>query len=465
MATRVDLPADVAAALDRVPEARARFEAMPTDRRAQWIDWIEGASGRERAARIDEAVRRLAPAGGGTAATEEVIEPAAPPPERNWWVWLVLLLLLVVGGLLLWFFLTRGSDKTTVPHVVGLQETAATQQLQAKHLKVLPNTGPSARPVGVVFAQDPGAGAQVKKGQTVAISVSAGPARTAVPNVTSLPLQQAQQKLTTAGFKSRIKRVASTRPKGVVTEQAPLAGVTAVKGATVVLNVSNGTKPVIVPSLVGQTQGAAVSQLTKLGLKSRLQNVSSSQAAGLVVAQKPPAGKEVDKGSTIVLNVSRGTGGGTTTVQTTTTTTTTTTPATTSAVRVPAVRSLAVTAGLRRLNTAGFHPVVRYVDSGQPAGRIVSASPSGGTAPRGSRVRVSVSNGPNPAAAATIPKVVGQDQASAASALRDAGFKPLVLFRKTTDPSKDGLVLEQQPSATTSIPRGSYVAIFIGHTG
>jgi beta-lactam-binding protein with PASTA domain len=461
MATRVDLPADIAAALDRAPEARARFDAMPPDRRAQWIDWIDGAGGRERAARIDEAVRRLAPAAGGTAATEEIVEPAAPPPERNWWIWLLVLLLLVVGGLLLWFFLTRGSDKTTVPHVVGMQETAATQELQAKHLKVLPNTGPSSRPVGVVFTQRPGAGAQVKKGQTVSIGVSAGPARTPVPDVTSLPVQQAQQRLTAAGFNSTVKRVASTRPKGVVTDQAPLPGVTAVKGATVVLSVSNGTPPVVVPSVVGQTQGAAVSQLTKLGLKSQLQNVSSSQPAGNVVAQKPAAGKEVDKESTVVLNVSSGTGGGTTTVQTTTTAAS----STSGAVRVPAVRSLAVTSGLRRLNTAGFRPVVRYVSSSEPAGRIIAESPSGGTAPRGSRVRVSVSNGPNPAAAATIPSVVGQDQAAAAAVLREAGFKPLVLFRKTTDASKDGLVLEEQPVANKSIPRGSFVAIFVGHTG
>ena len=466
MATRVDLPADIAAALNGVPEARARFEAMPADRQAQWVEWIDSTSGRTRAARIDEAVRRLVPAGGGTAATEEIVEPAAPPPERNWWIWLLLLLLVVIGGLLAWFFLSRGTSKTTVPNVVGMQETAATQRLQAKHLKALPNTAASLRPVGVVFAQRPGAGAQVKKGQTVAISVSSGPARIAVPNVTSLPLKQAQQRLGTAGLKWSVKRVASTRPKGVVTDQTPLAGVTAVKGTTVVLSVSNGLKPVVVPSLVGQTQGAAVSQLTKLGLKPQLQNVSSSQPAGLVVAQKPPAGKEVDKGSAVVLNVSRGTGGGTTTVQTTTTTTTaaTGTPSAT-AVRVPTVRSLAVTAGLRRLNTAGFSPVVRYVNSSQPAGRIVAQSPSGGTARRGSRIRVSVSNGPNPAGATTVPNVVGEDQAAAATALRQAGFKVLVLFRKTTDSSKDGMVLDEQPVAGSSIPRGSYVAIFVGRTG
>jgi beta-lactam-binding protein with PASTA domain len=77
-------------------------------------------------------------------------------------------------------------------------------------------------------------------------------------------------------------------------------------------------------------------------------------------------------------------------------------------------------------------------------------------------VRVNISIGPNPAASATVPSVVGQDQAAAASAVRQAGFKVLVLFRKTTDQTKDGVVLEEQPRAGSSIPRGSYVAIFVG---
>src|SRR5437870_4611554 len=177
-------------------------------------------------------------------ATEEVAEPVGPPPERNWWIWLVLLLLLVVGGLLAWYFLSRGSDKSTVPDVIGLPEQVAAQRIHQRGLIAIPNTAPSSRPLGVVFAQRPGAGVQVDKGRSVTISISSGPARKAVPNVTDLPLKQAQQRLTAAGFKSRLKRVASSRPKGVVTEQAPVAGVTASSGTTVVLSVSNGLKPV-----------------------------------------------------------------------------------------------------------------------------------------------------------------------------------------------------------------------------
>jgi beta-lactam-binding protein with PASTA domain len=401
-------------------------------------------------------------------AEEEVTRRPAgpPPPERNWWIWLVLLLVLVVGGLLAWYFLSRGSDKAKVPDVIGLPEQVAAQRIHQKGMVAIPNTGPSSRPVGVVFAQRPGAGAQVDKGQSVTIFISSGPARKAVPNVTGLPLKQAQQRLSAAGFGSNVKRVASSRPDGIVTEQAPVAGVTAVKGTTVTLSVSNGRKPVTVPSVVGQTQGAAVSQLTKLGLKPQLQNVPSNEPAGLVVAQKPAGGKEVDKGSTVILNVSRGTGGGTTTPQTTTppatTATTVTTTTAAAPVRIPTVRGLAIAAGLRRLNTAGLRPVVRYVSSTQPAGRIVAQAPSAGTARPGARVRVNVSKGPNPAAPVAVPDVVGQDQAAAASTLRQAGFNVLVLFRKTADQTKNGTVVDEQPVAGSSIPRGSYVAIFVG---
>src|SRR5437764_11851143 len=228
MAVRQDLPEDFAAALDGAPEARDRFDAMPPERQAQWVDWIERAGGRQRAARVDEAMRRLMPSS-AVAAEEEVTEPVAPPPERHWWVWLALLLLLVVAGLLLWFFLSRGSEKRTVPDVVGMKSNAAARQLTDRGFKVIPNTAPSSRPAGIVFAQRPGAGTHVKKGSDVTISISGGLARKPVPNVTDLPLAQAQQQLTSAGFNVVVKRVASTRTKGLVTAQTPAPGVTAVK--------------------------------------------------------------------------------------------------------------------------------------------------------------------------------------------------------------------------------------------
>ena len=408
-------------------------------------------------------VRHLLPS--ATAAEEEVEEPAGPPPERYWWLWLLLLLLLVIGGLLAWWLLSRDDDKSTVPNVIGLRSAVAVQRIHDKDLDAATVTGQSKRPPDVVFAQRPGAGTQLKEGQTVVISVSSG--RLAVPDVTNLPLPQARARLTSAGFKTGVKRVASSRAEGTVVEQSPVAGVTAARGTTVDLNVSSGARPVVVPQVVGQTQGSAVNALTSAGLKPVLHNVASSRPSGTVVAQKPPAGREVDKGSKVTLNVSTGTGPSTTTVATTATTTatTTTTGATTAnaAVRAPRVSGLAAAPALRRLNTAGLFSTVVFQRSNQPAGRVLSQSPAPGSSlRRGSRVRLVVSTGPNPQPSASVPNVVGQEQATAAETLRDAGFRVLVLNRPTTNQSEDGVVIEQQPRAGSNIPGDSLVAIYIG---
>src|SRR3954470_1541322 len=264
--------------------------------------------------------RRRGPRGGASGGCGGVVEPAGPPRERYWWLWLLLLLLLVAAGLLIWWLLSRGDDKSTVPNVIGLRSAVAAKRIHDEDLKVTPATGQSKRPPDVVFAQIPGAGTQLGHGQTVTIKISSG--HVAVPDVTSLPLPQAQTRLTNAGFKSAVTRVASSRQKGIVVDQQPVAGVTAVGGTTVQLSVSSGVKPVVVPQVVGQTQGSAVNALTGAGLKPVLHNVGSAKPAGAVVAQKPPAGKEVDKGSKVTLNVSTGTAPSTTTTVSTTTTTT-----------------------------------------------------------------------------------------------------------------------------------------------
>jgi beta-lactam-binding protein with PASTA domain len=471
VATRRELPPDVAAAFDQAPAAGDRFAALSPERQAEWLAWVDrGRGGDARQARIDEMVQRLAPT---RAAEEEVVEPApAPPPRtREWWPWLLLLLLLVVGGLIAWWLLSRGDDKTTVPDVVGLKEQVAETRIHDANLKVLTTHGASDRPVGVVFAQRPGAGTQLEEDQTVTISISSGPARAAVPDVAGAQEQEAVTTLQDAGFEPKVRRVASTKEKGTVVHQEPAAGVTAVKGATVTISVSNGQRPVVVPSVVGLKQNDAVERLTGVGLVPQIHNAPSARPKGTVFAQKPPAGEEVDKGSKVTINVSAGSGsgtggGGTTTTTTTTTTSTTVTTTTTTAaapVQTPNVRGLAVVRGLRRLNAARLRPVVHYVDGSERNGTIVQQSPTGGTnVKRGSPVQLNVSSGPTIATSASVPSVVNKAQSTASTTIRQAGFRVAVLFRRTSSEAKDGLVLEQQPKAGSSIPRGSSVALFVG---
>jgi serine/threonine-protein kinase len=75
---------------------------------------------------------------------------------------------------------------------------------------------------------------------------------------------------------------------------------------------------------------------------------------------------------------------------------------------------------------------------------------------------VNVSTGPNPQPATTVPNVLGQDQATAANNLRSAGFRVAVLNRPTGNQAQDGQVIDEQPRAGSSIPRGSQVTIFVG---
>ena len=471
MASRQELPADVAEALDRFPEAGDRFAALAPERQADWLNWVDRGRGRRgRASRIDEMIRRLGPTAAAT--EEEVAEPVGPPRERYWWLWLLLLLLLVLVGLLIWWLLSRGNDKSTVPDVIGLKSQVAAQRIHDKHLNSTAVTGQSKRPPDVVFAQAPGAGTQLDHGQTVTISISSG--HIAVPNVTSVPVQQAQQQLTNAGFQSSVTRVASSRPKDIVISQAPSPGVTAVGGTTVKLTVSSGAKPVVVPQVAGQTQGSAVNALTGVGLKPVLHNVGSAKPAGVVVAQNPAAGKQVDKGSKVTLNVSTGKPSTTTVATTTTTAATTTAPAATTpapatttptaaSVRVPRVTGLGQTVALRRLNVRGLRPQVVYRKSDTPAGRVVQQSPTAGSSlHRNSPVSLVVSAGPNPQPTTPVPNVVGQDQATAADNVKSAGFKILVLNRPVTTQNKDGVVVDEQPRAGSGVPAGSLVTIFVG---
>jgi beta-lactam-binding protein with PASTA domain len=455
MSTPRQLPPDVAAAFDEVPAAGERFAALPPQRQAEWLAWLDrGRGGSARQQRLDEMIRRLAPAG---AVTEEEVVPPPPPPTRAWWPWLLLLLLLVVGGLIAWWLLTRGNDKTTVPKVVGLQQQVAETRIHDANLKVLTAQGASDRPRGIVFKQAPGAGTQLDEGQTVTITISSGPANVEVPDVRGKQEQAAVDQLKGLGFATTVKRVASTKPKGTVLSQAPAAGVTAAKGATVTLAVSNGQKPVVVPALVGLDQNAAVQKLTGVGLVPEIRNASSTRPKGTVFGQKPPAGTDVDKGSKVTINVSTGSGGG----GSTTTTTTTTTAA--APVQVPDVTGTAVTAAARRINELGLRPTISYVDSTEQAASVISQSPDAGTtlAP-GARVHLTVSNGPDPAAPVSVPNVVHKAQSTAATTIRQAGLRVVVLFRLTKNAGQDGLVLEQQPGAGTSIPGRSYVALIVG---
>jgi beta-lactam-binding protein with PASTA domain len=226
------------------------------------------------------------------------------------WALLVLLILVAVGIGAWWYFAHRGEAKRTVPAVTGMPVATAVNTLQARGLRAQITSQVHPEAAGTVYGEIPAAGNRVKKGSTVQLLASKGPATVVVPNAVGLTDTTARDRLVGAGFKVTEMRVFNQEKPGTVVAQSPAAGSKAGSGTTVQINISKGTGVVIVPNVVGVTVGDAETLLAKAGLKGVVQlRVPSSQPTGTVVAQNPPGG-QARRGSTVRLNVSTGSGAG-----------------------------------------------------------------------------------------------------------------------------------------------------------
>jgi beta-lactam-binding protein with PASTA domain len=384
---------------------------------------------------------------------EEIVEEevAPPPPPPRIWPWLLLLLLLVLAGGAAWWLLTREEDKTTMPNVIGLREDQARARLADARLEADVDRRPSRRPRGVVFAQVPGAGAQLNEGERVEILVSSERIRVVVPSVTDLPQAQARQRLEDAGFDVRVRRVFAGAPEGRVIEQEPRGGERAERGSTVRLLVSKGRNLSRVPDVLGLSEDEAVQMLRAREFDVRIFDVPSPDPRGTVVAQVPRGGVLAPPDARVRINVSSGEGTGTPTER---------------RVEVPDVTGLQQTAALRRLRDAGVEGEVQFTRSSQPRGRVLRQEPAAGTeTERGAVVVLTVSAGTTAAARVAVPDVVGQDEAAAVQTLEDAGFRVENVPVPLEDPSQEGLVVDQQPLGGTRAPRGAVVTIFVGSVG
>lgn len=401
----------------------------------------------------DAAETRVAPA-----ADEEIVEEhVPPPPPPRIWPWLLLLLLLVIGGLAAYFLLARGGDKTTMPNVIGLREDQARARLAEAQLEADVDRRPSRRPRGIVFAQVPGAGAQLDEGERVEILVSSELERVSVPSVQDLPVGEARKKLEAAGFEVRVRRVFAGAPKNRVVEQDPRGGERAPRGSTVELIVSKGRNLTRVPDVIGLQEAEAVQALRAREFVPRVFDVPSEEPRGTVVAQVPRGGVLGPADARVRINVSSGDPASTATERQQTE------PG--AAVRVPDVVGLPQTSALGRFRRVGLNGIVTYARSSRPRGGVVRQVPAAGTSvARGSDVRIVVSAGPSPARVA-VPDVIGLEQPGATQTLEDAGFIVDVIRVQVEDPADDGMVVDQQPAGGTSAPRGAVVTIFVGSGG
>ena len=180
--------------------------------------------------------------------------------------------------------------------------------------------------IGKVIGTEPPAGAAEVQGSMVVVLVSSGPAPVNVPDLKGETLAAAEAELSSDGLTlgAVTKKTTSTGTPGTVLSQSPTAGSQLRAGGKVSLTLAQEPKAklVAVPTVVGDTEAAAVTALHAAGLEAQVTTVETSEAAqqGKIVRQSPTGGTHAAKGSTAMIFV------GVAPSTTTTTTPGTTTP-------------------------------------------------------------------------------------------------------------------------------------------
>ena len=300
------------------------------------------------------------------------------PMRRSFWPWLLAALLVAAAIVAGWYVYTKIQDQlnqtkpVSVPLVQGSVEQLAVQKLVAAGLQVRVRRLPNANvEIGRVFDQSRPPGERTEKGNLVVIKVSSGKPKASVPNVVGKQATDAAAALAEKGLKANVHYVHSEKDSGIVTGQFPKAGTRLLKGEQVRINVSQGPKPVGVPSVVGSPFESAAGALQGTGFAVARRDVDSNDPKGIVVQMDPPANSLIAPGSTVTLFVSKG-------------------PTESS---VPDVTSFSRADAIATLRNSGFKVVVDVSDTDDPTldGVVMTQTPGPGeTAKPGTTITITV---------------------------------------------------------------------------
>jgi serine/threonine-protein kinase len=223
---------------------------------------------------------------------------------------------------------SQGPGDGTVPAVQGLQLAVAEAAIRKSKLtvgRVVPQSS-TIYADGEVISTSPAAGITTGVGTAVVITVSTGPAKVAIPDVTGQGQSSAKATLRAAGFSNvaTTDQTSTTVKAGNVISMTPTAGTKVVTSTAITLVIAKAQPTVKVPDVKGKTGAAAESTLSAAGFSvvEMIQTVTDQAKNGIVLKQTPAAGKTENKGTTITLVIGQY-------VPTTTTSTTTTTSSST----------------------------------------------------------------------------------------------------------------------------------------
>ncbi|MFG2354999.1 Stk1 family PASTA domain-containing Ser/Thr kinase [Streptomyces sp. NPDC048521] len=225
-------------------------------------------------------------------------------------------ILVLIGAILIgkWAFGGGNTDQSfEAPNFVDHTYTEAQKMAVNSDLKLAPPTRKPCenQPKGTVCSQDPTAGTEVNKGDTITLVVSTGAPKVAVPSVLGQSFQEAKATLEGDDYQFRVVRkdeISTTEQAGTVLQQNPKLGAEVEKGSTITLTVAKAEEKITVPSdLVGKSCDEARAELTQLGLVPTCSDtpVADPNQDGKVQSTNPLAGKQVSKNTPIAVNVGK----------------------------------------------------------------------------------------------------------------------------------------------------------------
>ena len=266
---------------------------------------------------VADSTRQMTPvqaAGGQTPAADPIYDTSRRRRGRAgrstifWIISLSAVAVAVLGALGIGRFIFGGdtADLVTVPNLDGLNLEEATESLAEFELRLGAQTPEiSDRAPGTVIAQQPAPGESIEQGQAVNVTISTGREQATVPQLLGLTsLDAVRTALSDASLQlGDVTEEDSNQPAGYVLAQDPAEGAQLAAGSAVSVVVSSGL--VEVPDVSGVSVAQARSDIAQAGFEIQvIEQESSLESPGIVLAQAPPPGTSLERGSIVTITIS-----------------------------------------------------------------------------------------------------------------------------------------------------------------
>ena len=198
-------------------------------------------------------------------------------------------------------------NSTDSPDVIGLSRDEAIAYAKRNGLNwtVKEESHPTIA-AGNVLEQIPEPGTEMRKGDSLLITISTGPQSNFMPGVVGYGYEEATETLKDLGFSVMVIRTTSSEAPGKVLAQKPEAGGNYAVGQSVELTVSGGST--LVPDVAGKTLEEATAMLQQYSLSvstPHYREVLDASQVGKVMAQDPIAGTLVVMDAPVTLTIAK----------------------------------------------------------------------------------------------------------------------------------------------------------------